>query len=182
LVCKVLLINQQLTTSQAINYKTNALDNPIPGDAEAEPSDSSDDFAGGDSGEESEEELPSLAKGKRQKVPSVKQTTPSTTPVKDSSRKSKINKTATQTPKQTYKPSKHRTPVTPDRSKSLANSKKPVAGAGKKHQTTTANSKSSSQRGKSGTPKTPSSKGVSKTIAQRPPATPCKTPTLKEVA
>ncbi|KAK2681056.1 Helicase superfamily 1/2, ATP-binding domain [Fusarium oxysporum f. sp. vasinfectum] len=48
---------------QAINYKTNALDNPIPGDAEAEPSDSSDDFAGGDSGEESEEEDPSLAKG-----------------------------------------------------------------------------------------------------------------------
>ncbi|KAL7768048.1 hypothetical protein ACKLNR_002349 [Fusarium oxysporum f. sp. zingiberi] len=47
---------------QAINYKTNALDNPIPGDAEAEPSDSSDDFAGGDSGEESEEEDPSLAK------------------------------------------------------------------------------------------------------------------------
>ncbi|KAF5651355.1 CHD1-transcriptional regulator [Fusarium sp. NRRL 52700] len=47
---------------QAINYKTNVLDNPIPGDAEAEPSDSSDDFAGGDSGEESEEEDPSLAK------------------------------------------------------------------------------------------------------------------------
>ncbi|CVK92562.1 related to CHD1-transcriptional regulator [Fusarium mangiferae] len=46
----------------AINYKTNVLDNPIPGDAEAEPSDSSDDFAGGDSGEESEEEDPSLAK------------------------------------------------------------------------------------------------------------------------
>ncbi|KAF9770251.1 hypothetical protein IL306_012225 [Fusarium sp. DS 682] len=46
----------------AINYKTNAVDNPIPGDAEGEPSDSSDDFASGDSGEESEEEDPSLAK------------------------------------------------------------------------------------------------------------------------
>ncbi|KAF4454331.1 hypothetical protein F53441_3147 [Fusarium austroafricanum] len=47
---------------QVINYKTNAVDNPIPGDAEAESSDSSDDFAGGDSGEESEEEDMSLAK------------------------------------------------------------------------------------------------------------------------
>ncbi|KAM0220381.1 hypothetical protein ACHAQD_006104 [Fusarium lateritium] len=47
---------------QAINYKTNVADMPILGDIEAESSDSSDDFAGGDSGEESEEEDPSLAK------------------------------------------------------------------------------------------------------------------------
>ncbi|KAF4988974.1 hypothetical protein FGRMN_9447 [Fusarium graminum] len=46
---------------QTINYKTNATDNAIMGDPEAEPSDSSDDFAGGDSGEESEED-PSVAK------------------------------------------------------------------------------------------------------------------------
>ncbi|KAF5010014.1 hypothetical protein FDECE_3793 [Fusarium decemcellulare] len=42
---------------QAINYKTNAADiTPMLGDPEPESSDSSDDFAGGDSGEESEEE------------------------------------------------------------------------------------------------------------------------------
>ncbi|KAM5364030.1 hypothetical protein ACJZ2D_011709 [Fusarium nematophilum] len=42
---------------QAINYKTNAVDNvPMLGDPELESSDSSDDFAGGDSAEESDEE------------------------------------------------------------------------------------------------------------------------------
>ncbi|RGP68114.1 chd1-transcriptional regulator [Fusarium longipes] len=47
---------------QAINYKTNAVDNnPILGDPEAESADSSDDFAGGDSGDESEDD-PSVPK------------------------------------------------------------------------------------------------------------------------
>ncbi|KAJ4133597.1 hypothetical protein NW768_005185 [Fusarium equiseti] len=49
---------------QAINYKTNALDNSIPGEPGDPGADSSDssDFAGADSGEESEED-PSLPKG-----------------------------------------------------------------------------------------------------------------------
>ncbi|KAJ4265602.1 hypothetical protein NW762_004896 [Fusarium torreyae] len=53
---------RQLTPGRAINYKTNAVDNPIPGDEEGGSSESSDDFAVGDSGEESEEEDPALAK------------------------------------------------------------------------------------------------------------------------
>ncbi|KAL6921976.1 hypothetical protein FSST1_006002 [Fusarium sambucinum] len=47
---------------QAINYKTEAVNNPVPGDPEADSADSSDDFAGGDSGDESEDD-PSVPKG-----------------------------------------------------------------------------------------------------------------------
>ncbi|QPC68724.1 hypothetical protein HYE67_010955 [Fusarium culmorum] len=47
---------------QAINYKTEAAINPVPGDPEADSADSSDDFAGGDSGDESEEDA-SVPKG-----------------------------------------------------------------------------------------------------------------------
>jgi chromodomain-helicase-DNA-binding protein 4 len=47
---------------QAINYKTETVNNPVPGDPEADSADSSDDFAGGDSGDESEDD-PSVPKG-----------------------------------------------------------------------------------------------------------------------
>ncbi|RTE71716.1 hypothetical protein BHE90_013878 [Fusarium euwallaceae] len=61
---------------QAINYKTNAADTvPILGDLEPESSDSSDDFAGGDSGEESDEEDGTSAKDAEEDGPINLQTT-----------------------------------------------------------------------------------------------------------
>ncbi|KAM0340078.1 hypothetical protein ACHAPU_010651 [Fusarium lateritium] len=162
---------------QTINYKTNATDNALLGDPEAEPSDSSDDFAGGDSGEESEEEDPSLAKGKRQKISPVQQMTPSTTPVKNPTPKNKINKNKTQTPKRTPSAnSKPLTPVTPTRRKSTTARTKLAESPVKKRRTTSSNSGiNSNQRGKSVAPKTPNSKGPTK--ATLVPSTTHRTPT-----
>ncbi|KAM0415751.1 hypothetical protein ACHAPT_013299 [Fusarium lateritium] len=110
---------------QAINYKTNAVDNvPILGDLEPDSSDSSDDFAGGDSGEESDEEDGILAKGKRQKNSPSQLATPATTPVKKTFQSSSINKKNAQTPKKTGRStSKPPTPATQGRGKSLPKTK-----------------------------------------------------------
>ncbi|KAJ4327315.1 hypothetical protein N0V84_002213 [Fusarium piperis] len=104
---------------QAINYKTNAVDTvPLLGDIEPESSDSSDDFAGGDSGEESDEEDGTSAKGKRQKNSPSQLATPATTPVKKTFPSSSINKKNAQTPKKTGRPiSKPPTPATQGRNK-----------------------------------------------------------------
>ncbi|KAH6899882.1 PHD/FYVE-zinc-finger like domain-containing protein [Thelonectria olida] len=101
----------------AVNYKVNdTYSAPIPGEAEAESSDSSDDFAGGaqESADESDDNGPDSAKGKRQKH-SLSQrktptSTPTPTPIKKSVKKnSNINsrtpqKQAAKTSKRTAKP------------------------------------------------------------------------------
>src|SRR5688500_13410790 len=86
---------------QAINYKTNAIDAVVPvEDIGLESSDSSDDFAGGDSGDESDDDAEGFpATGKRQKTTPTQQMTPLATPVKKTSKNSTVDKNSTQTPK-----------------------------------------------------------------------------------
>ncbi|EEU45110.1 uncharacterized protein NECHADRAFT_80466 [Fusarium vanettenii 77-13-4] len=131
---------------QAINYKTNAIDTvPILGDLEPESSDSSDDFAGGDSGEESDEEDGTSAKGKRQKNSPSQLATPATTPVKKTFPSNSINKKNVQTPKKTGRStSKPPTPVTQKRSKpsptsTKLNGSKSAGSPVKKRQTPSSN-------------------------------------------
>ncbi|KAF4975261.1 hypothetical protein FZEAL_7928 [Fusarium zealandicum] len=110
---------------QAINYKTNAIDAAnLLGEAEPESSDDSDAFAGGDSGEESDEEEHLNAKGNRLKNFPSQPPTPAATPKKPL-KSSKIDKKNTQTPKKPASTSKRPTSVTPNRAKSTTKTNLP---------------------------------------------------------
>lgn len=95
---------------------------PLLGDPEPESSDSSDDFAGAESADDTDEEDgTSLSKGKRQKSSLPQQRTPAPTPTKKTVKNNNVNRRPAQTPKKSTKTSKRAantpTPATPKRGK-----------------------------------------------------------------
>ncbi|KPM36440.1 Chromatin remodeling factor mit1 [Neonectria ditissima] len=135
-----------------VNYKTNVADNvPLLGAMEADSSDSSDDFAGADSPEESDEEDDPSAKGKRQKwSPTTQAKTPASTPTKKTMKNTPINRRTAQTPQKTSKISKQKsspsTTKTPKRGKATAARASAPASKAKKANNAATNTKQPRQK------------------------------------
>ncbi|CAM1500676.1 Fc.00g098380.m01.CDS01 [Cosmosporella sp. VM-42] len=123
---------------QAINYKTNAIENAQMGDIGPESSDSSDDFAGADSGDDSDEEdQNAITKGKRRKPSPNQQQTPAASPKKSALKNTAVDKRSTQTPKKNLpRSTKSPTPKTPKRGKPQKQTKQPLKPTPKPKKTT----------------------------------------------